>query len=61
MTTRQHRAGTSAPLGATVTPDGVNFSVFSKSATALELLLFDDVEARAPSRVVRLEPQAHRT
>ena len=57
----RHTPGTSAPLGATVTPEGVNFSVFSKSATAIELLLFDDAEAPAPSRVVRLDPQRHRT
>src|SRR5213076_3405007 len=31
--------GASAPLGATVLPGGVNFSVFSKDATRLELLL----------------------
>src|SRR4029450_12092536 len=61
MTTGQHRAGTSAPLGATVTPEGVNFSVFSRSATAIELLLFDDVEAPAPSRAIRVAPQGHRT
>jgi isoamylase len=61
MKTKRHRAGTSAPLGATATPEGVNFSVFSKSATALELLLFDDVDAPAPSRVVGLEPRPHRT
>jgi glycogen operon protein len=61
MKTTSHRPGTSAPLGATVTSDGVNFSVFSKSATALELLLFDGVEAAAPSRVIRLDSQAHRT
>jgi isoamylase len=53
--------GTSAPLGATVTPEGVNFSVFSKSATAIELLLFDDAEAERPSHVIRLEPRRHRT
>jgi isoamylase len=61
MKANRHRAGTSAPVGATVTREGVNFCVFSKSATALELLLFDDVEAPAPSRVVRLDPRAHRT
>ena len=53
--------GTSAPLGAIVGPHGVNFSVFSKSATAIELLLFDDAQAGRPSRVVRLEPPGHRT
>ena len=46
------QVGSSAPLGATVRPDGVNFSVFSKHATAIELLLFDDAEAVQPSRIV---------
>ena len=33
--------GASAPLGASVQPGGVNFSVFSRTATLIELLLFD--------------------
>jgi isoamylase len=33
--------GRSSPLGATVTDGGVNFSLFSRSATSVELLLFD--------------------
>jgi pullulanase/glycogen debranching enzyme len=33
--------GRSHPLGATVDKEGVNFSVFSRNATAVELLLFD--------------------
>jgi glycogen operon protein len=53
--------GLSAPLGATVVDGGVNFSVFSKNATAVDLLLFDDVEALEPSRVVQLTAGAHRT
>src|SRR5438552_2814131 len=47
--------GRSAPLGATVQGDGVNFSVFSRSASGVELLLFDRDDA-GPSRVVRLDP-----
>jgi glycogen operon protein len=61
MTSVSPKAGSSAPLGATATPEGVNFCVFSKRATAIELLLFDDARAAAPSRVVRLEPRANRT
>ena len=41
------QVGSSAPLGAAVRPDGVNFSVFSKHATAIELLLFDDARGGA--------------
>src|SRR4029453_7650650 len=55
------RRGSSCPLGATLSPEGVNFSVFSKSAILVELLLFDDVQAAQPARVVRLDPRWHRT
>jgi isoamylase len=55
------KSGLSAPLGATVTGDGVNFSVFSKNATSIDLLLFDHAEALEPSRVVQLTPSRHRT
>ena len=37
-------AGVSCPLGATVLEGGVNFSVFSRTATVMELLLFDGGE-----------------
>jgi glycogen operon protein len=55
-TTSTHavRSGVSAPLGATVLPDGVNFSLFSKHAVLLELLLFDDENAAQPARVIPL-------
>ena len=46
-------AGTSFPLGATLSLDGVNFSVFSKHATGVELLLFDRVDDATPARVDR--------
>ncbi len=35
-------AGKPYPVGATVRPDGVHFSLYSHDATAVELLLFDD-------------------
>jgi glycogen operon protein len=53
--------GESAPLGATVHPGGVNFSVYSRRATLIELLLFDDENARRPSRIIPLHPDKHRT
>ena len=53
--------GTSAPLGATVSADGVNFSVFSKRATGVDVLLFDRVDTGKPSRVIGLDPVANRT
>ena len=41
--------GSSAPIGPTVTADGVNFSVFSQRATGMDLLLFDAPADDAPS------------
>jgi isoamylase len=53
--------GSSSPLGATPSGNGVNFSVFSKHATAVQLLLFDGVNDTKAARVVRLDPSANRT
>ena len=36
--------GRSAPLGATMRDGGTNFSVFSRTATRIELLLFDHLD-----------------
>lgn len=36
------RPGSPRPLGATVTPEGTNFAVYSSGATAIEICLFDD-------------------
>ncbi|HIK14436.1 MAG TPA: glycogen debranching protein GlgX [Leptolyngbyaceae cyanobacterium M33_DOE_097] len=52
--------GKSFPLGATVYPNGVNFSIFSKHSTAVELLFFDRVDAPQPSRVVPLNPRINK-
>ncbi|MGD9145380.1 MAG: glycogen debranching protein GlgX [Anaerolineae bacterium] len=54
-------AGKSYPLGATVYPDGVNFSIFSKNSTAVELLLFDEVDAHRPAKVIALNASEQRT
>lgn len=53
--------GKSSPLGATVLDAGVNFSLFSRSASGVELLLFDREDAAHPSQVVRLDPVSNRT
>jgi len=55
------RHGASHPLGATPVLGGVNFSVYSEDATALELLLFDRVDDPTPARVIALDPGRHRT
>ena len=53
--------GRSFPLGATVLAGGVNFSVFSRQASRVDLLLFDDVGATHPTRVIELDARTHRT
>src|SRR5437868_6107812 len=55
------RASRPFPLGATVVDGGVNFSLFSRGAAGAELLLFDDGDSPAPSRVVPIDPGTNRT
>jgi len=47
--------GRSSPLGATVVPDGVNFSVYSRSASGLELVLFDREDDVRPGRIITID------
>ena len=54
-------AGQPSPLGATVLDGGINFSLFSRTATGVELLFFDREDDSKPSRVVALDPVANRT
>ncbi|MEM6425943.1 MAG: glycogen debranching protein GlgX, partial [Cyanobacteria bacterium P01_D01_bin.128] len=61
MGARSIQPGKSYPLGATVYPNGVNFSIFSKQAEALELLLFESPEASTPFQVIPLNLRQHRT
>jgi glycogen operon protein len=49
------------PLGATISHGGVNFSVFSRNSTLVELLLFDRVDDSKPACVIALNPTKHRT
>ncbi|HTY76193.1 MAG TPA: glycogen debranching protein GlgX [Candidatus Bathyarchaeia archaeon] len=53
--------GASSPLGATPGRGGINFSVFSRHATAVTLLLFDRADAPAPARFIPIDPAAGRT
>src|SRR6266850_568952 len=58
---RAESTGRSYPLGAMSFPDGVNFSVFSRGASAVELLLFDREDDTRPTRVIPIDPAANRT
>ena len=49
------------PLGASVTEQGTNFSVFSASATSMQIVLFDHANDPKPARVIVLDPVRNRT
>ena len=53
--------GRSAPLGATIVPGGVNFCVFSRNASGVELLLFDREDDPRAARVITIDPATQRT
>jgi len=53
--------GRASPLGATWSEDGVNFSLFSRHAAGVTLLLFDAVDESRSTRVIRLDPAVNRT
>ena len=53
--------GISFPLGATVHPDGVNFSVYSKGSEVVELLLFNAPDDPKPGRIIEMDRRINRT
>ncbi len=53
--------GRSFPLGATISPKGVNFSLYSRGSTRVELLLFDSADDAKPAEVIPLDPRKNRT
>jgi glycogen operon protein len=53
--------GRSYPLGATPLHNGVNFSVYSRDASKIDLLLFDRADDVRASRTVSLNPFHNRT
>ena len=53
--------GRATPLGATISHEGGNFSIFSRKATAVELLLFDQEDDAKPARSITIDPATNRT
>jgi isoamylase len=53
--------GENSPLGATVVPGGVNFSVYSRDAVGVELLLFARADDAKPTVTVTLDQRVNRT
>jgi glycogen operon protein len=54
-------SGRSAPLGATVCDGGVNFSIYSRDATRVELVLFDHADDTQPAKSFVLDSAVNRT
>ncbi|WP_273272813.1 glycogen debranching protein GlgX [Maribacter polysiphoniae] len=60
-TNRQTTKGWPYPIGASLKANGVNFSLFSKNSTAVELLLFNDPDDSEPNEMIVLDNKLNRT
>ena len=49
------------PLGSTVYPDGVNFSVFSQNAASMELLLFAEGNSTEPFQIIKMTDEGNKS
>jgi glycogen operon protein len=58
---RAAETGRSSPLGATLVTGGVNFSLFSRTATGVELHFFENEDSPEPSQVFRFDPANDRS
>ena len=52
-------AGEPYPLGASLTPEGVNFALFSEHATGVDLCLFDPEKPKSEERIRLMECTEH--
>jgi len=55
------KPGSRFPPGPTFTAKGVNFSVFSRTAQSVDLLLYETASSAEPFQVVHLDPEKNRT
>lgn len=55
------RPGSWHASGASVADDGVNFALFSRHATRVELLLYEAADSAEPFQVIELDPDENRT
>ncbi|MFW6214311.1 MAG: glycogen debranching protein GlgX [Alkalispirochaetaceae bacterium] len=53
--------GHALPLGSTIVPRGVNFSLFSRHATAVSLLIYDEPGDAEPAQSFVLDPGINKT
>ena len=59
-TTYPIRPGSRYPAGASPVPGGINFSIYSRHASHVELLLFSAAGSPQPFQVIALEARLHR-
>ena len=57
----QFKAGHTYPSGANKNAGGVNFSIFSRHASSVELLLFEKSTSKQPLQIIQLEAETHKT
>lgn len=57
---RPNTEGQSSPLGASIGSGGVNFSLYSRDATGVDLLFFDHEDDAWPSQLISLDPFTNR-
>src|SRR5215470_18325954 len=55
------QSGRAAPLGVSLSDKGANFSLFSRYASAVELMFFDRADDSKPSRTIAFNPAKNRT
>ncbi|WP_428354247.1 glycogen debranching protein GlgX [Methyloprofundus sp.] len=53
--------GSPYPMGAKLKRDGVNFSIFSRHATSVELLLYENADSLEPIQAFHLESRINKT
>ena len=53
--------GSPLGFGAVITPIGVNFSIYSRDASAVSLVLFESENDEKPSNIIPLDPVLNRT
>ena len=61
VTSCRTHPGDRYPAGATPSPTGVNFSIYSRHASHVELLLFENAGDPEPFQIIPLEARTHRT
>ena len=61
--TRKHNTnpGSRYPAGTRADAGGVNFCIFSRNATCVELVLYESADSTVPLQVISLDPEINRT